>query len=301
MKALFLITLLFSTFLIFYKAYKNTEKAVLNKVKLPAFDSHQQQGPLLHILQISDMHIEKISIPPEQVYNKLAGEKIDLIALTGDFLDKKRTIPKLIPYLKVLQRLNVPYGIYVVFGNHDYVLKQNDFDMLQDVLEKHGCKILQNEHVAIYFEGKRVNIIGVDDFYTKRSNLQKSFSGLKEGYDLVLTHDPNIVLNMKNYHFDYLLSGHFHGGQIHWPKPYHLAKLGRTMVQMNMIKGLLYYDEKPFYISEGLGQTSINIRIGSRPEITLHQLSLNKIQKEDAQSGHLMYRELSDNTLPLPQ
>ena len=173
--------------------------------------------------------------------------------------------------------------------------------MLRDVLEKYGCKILQNEHETIYFKGKRVNIIGVDDFYTKRSNLQKSFSGLREGYDLVLTHDPNIVLNMKDYHFDYLLSGHFHGGQIHWPKPYHLKKLGRTMVQMNMIKGLLYYDEKPFYISEGLGQTSINIRIGSRPEITLHQLSLDKIQNENAQSGHLMYRELRSHTSPLPQ
>ena len=104
MKVFFLIILLISILLIFYNAYKNTQKAVLNKVKLPAFDSHHQQGPLLHILQISDMHIEKISILPEQLYNKLAGEKIDLIALTGDFLDKKRTIPKLIPYLKVLQR-----------------------------------------------------------------------------------------------------------------------------------------------------------------------------------------------------
>lgn len=54
------------------------------------------------------------------------------------------------------------------------------------------------------------------------------------------------------------------------------------MMRMNMIKGLQHYDEKPFYISEGLGQTAINIRVGSRPEITLHQLSLNKIDKEEA-------------------
>lgn len=33
-------------------------------------------------------------------------------------------------------------------------------------------------------------------------------------------------------------------------------------------------DGKPFYINEGLGQTGVNIRIGSRPEITLHELSL---------------------------
>ncbi|MGM0875798.1 MAG: metallophosphoesterase [Bacillota bacterium] len=282
MKILFLVMPFIITMLFFYKAYKNTQKVVLNKVNLSTIDSNDQHGPLLNILQISDMHLENISISPEQLYNKLAGEKIDLITLTGDYLDRKRTIPKLIPYLNVLNRLNAPLGIYVVFGNHDYKLNQKDFEMLRETLEIHGCKTLQNENEAILFEGKRVNIIGVDDFHTKKSDLQKSFFNLKEGYDLVLTHDPNIVLNMKDFHYDYLLSGHFHGGQIHWPKPYHLAKLGRTMMQMNMIKGLQHYDEKPFYISEGLGQTSLNIRIGSRPEITLHQLSLNKIENKEA-------------------
>jgi predicted MPP superfamily phosphohydrolase len=267
---------------LFYKAYKNTQKVALNKVHLSTIDSHHTQGPLLNILQISDMHLENISISPEQLYNQLAGENIDLIALTGDFLDRKRSIPKLIPYLDSLNRLNAPLGLYAVFGNHDYKLKEKDFEMLREVLEKHGCKTLQNENVAILFEGKRVNIIGVDDLHSKKSDLKKSFTHLNEGYDLVLTHDPNIVLSMKDYHFDYLLSGHFHGGQIYWPKPYHLAKLGRKMMKMNMIKGLQYYDQKPFYISEGLGQTGINIRIGSRPEITLHQLDLNKIDTEKA-------------------
>ncbi|PLR79409.1 metallophosphoesterase [Bacillus sp. V3-13] len=283
MKVLFLVMLLIATMLLFYRAYKNTQKVVFNKVHLPTFEFQRSTGPLLHILQISDMHLEHISISPEQLYDKLAGETIDLIALTGDFLDRKRTIPKLIPYLKVLKRLNAPYGIYVVFGNHDYILKMEDFEILREVLKKYGCKTLQNENEAVFVDGERINIIGVDDFHSKRSELQKAFSDLKEGYSLVLTHDPNIVLNMKDFHYDYLLSGHFHGGQIHWPKPYHLAKLARTMMRMNMIKGLQLYNEKPFYIGEGLGETSINIRIGSRPEITLHQLSLNKkIEKEEA-------------------
>ncbi|KAB7709174.1 metallophosphoesterase [Bacillus aerolatus] len=282
MTVILLVILFAITMFLFYRAYKNTQKVALNKVNLAAMDSHHPPGSLLNVLQISDMHLENISISPEQLYNKLANEKIDLIALTGDYLDKRRSIPKLIPYLNVLNRLNAQYGVYAVFGNHDYILKQKDFEILRNVLEEHGCKTLQNGNETINVQGERVNIIGIDDFHTKRSNLHTSFSGLEEGYDLVLTHDPNIVLNMKDCYFDYLLSGHFHGGQIYWPKPYHLAKLGRTMMRMNMIKGLHYYDEKPFYISEGLGQTSINIRVGSRPEITLHQLSINKVKKEGA-------------------
>lgn len=284
MKLFFFVIVFLGTLLLFYRAYKNTQKVTLNKVNLSNINSDHPQGHLLNILQISDMHLEKISVSPEQLYNKLAGEKIDLIALTGDFLDKKRSIPRLIPYLNVFKSLNPRYGIYAVFGNHDYILKQKDFELLRSILEEHGCKTLLNENETIIVEGKPVHIIGIDDFHTKRSNLQTSFSGLEDGYYLVLTHDPNIVLNMKDWSYDYLLSGHFHGGQIYWPKPYHLAKLGRAMMQMNMIKGLHYYEDKPFYISEGLGQTSINIRVGSRPEVTLHQLSLNKIQKEEAQT-----------------
>ena len=285
MKLFFFILVFLGILLLFYRAYKNTHKVALNKVKLSKIDSNQKQGSLFNILQISDMHLENISVSPDQLFNKVGDEKIDLIALTGDFLDKKRSIPMLIPYLKVFNRLNPRYGIYAVFGNHDYKLKQKDFELLRNTLEFHGCKTLQNENDTILVERKLFHIIGIDDLHSKRSNLQTSFSDLKDGYHLVLTHDPNIVLNMKDWYFDYLLSGHFHGGQIYWPKPYHLAKLGRTMIQMNMIKGLHYYEDKPFYISEGLGQTGINIRLGSRPEITLHQLSLNKVQDKEIQAA----------------
>ena len=50
--------------------------------------------------QLSDLHLENISISPDELYEKLKDEPIDLIALTGDFLDRKRTIPKLSPLFK---------------------------------------------------------------------------------------------------------------------------------------------------------------------------------------------------------
>jgi hypothetical protein len=40
---------------------------------------------------------------------------------------------------------------------------------------------------------------------------------------------------------------------------------------------------KPFYISEGLGQTGVNIRVGSRPEITLPELTLGTDNQEAKQ------------------
>ncbi|WP_057767257.1 metallophosphoesterase [Cytobacillus praedii] len=272
MNILFITVLAFLLYYFFKKGNKNTKDVVINKLKITE-ELSSEQFPKLNILQLSDLHLENISISPNELYEKLKDEPIDLIALTGDFLDRKRTIPKLAPYLEVLNRLQAKYGIYAVLGNHDYVLRQKDLQILIKTLAANNCKVLQNENDLIYVQGTWVNIIGIDDFSTNRSSLETSYKGVTSGTILVLTHDPNIVLHMKNYHFDYLLAGHFHGGQICYPKAYHLAKMGK-LARMNIIKGFHKQDGKPFYISEGLGQTGLNIRVGSRPEITLHELTL---------------------------
>lgn len=256
---------------LFKKAHDNTKDVVINKIKLN--EKLVPQYPKLKILQLSDLHLENISISPTDLYEMLKDEPIDLIALTGDFLDRKRTIPKLAPYLETLNKLNPKHGIYAVLGNHDYFLRPKYQQKLIEILEQYNCKVLINQHDVIYVNGKPVNIIGIDDFKTKRSDINASYKGIVSGTKLVLTHDPNIVLHMKNYHFDYLLSGHFHGGQICYPKAYHLVKMGK-LARMNITKGLHLQDGKPYYINEGLGQTGVNIRVGSRPEITLHELPL---------------------------
>lgn len=277
----FVIIIMIIFMLFIYKAHRNTHEAVFHRVEVRCSGNDQD---VVRILHLSDLHLENLSISPDYLYRKLKNEPIDLIALTGDLLDRKRSIPKLVPYLKVFQKLNPAYGIYAVFGNHDYVLKGKHFQALKTTLEEHGCIVLQNEAKTISIKGKTVNVIGIDDFCTGRSDLEKAYAHIKDGLNLVLTHDPNIVLHMRHYHFDYLLSGHFHGGQIHWPKPYHLVKMGK-LVRMNIIKGYHELDGKPFYISEGLGQTGVNIRVGSKPEITLHTLSLTPLHQREAEKA----------------
>nr|WP_274854269.1 metallophosphoesterase [Bacillus methanolicus] len=263
----FLLVLFVYLAFIFYKANKNTRHVIINTISIS-----RKKIKNIKVLHLSDIHLENISVSPEKLFEMISKQPVDLIALTGDFLDRKRSIPKLANYLKVLQKASPKYGIFAVFGNHDYILKEENFANLKKTLEEHDCKTLQNENVTLCVDGENLNIIGIDDYSTHRSDIKKAFQGLPEGYNLVLTHDPNVVLDMEDYDYDYLLSGHFHGGQIHWPKPYHLIKMGK-LVRMKMVKGLHYHKGKPFYISEGLGQTGVNIRIGSRPEITYHEIS----------------------------
>ncbi|MBM6619326.1 metallophosphoesterase [Bacillus sp. RD4P76] len=262
----------------FRKGNQNTSDISVQYIQITNNDQQPATPKSLSILHLSDLHLENISISPQELYNKVVNEKIDLIALTGDFLDRKRTIAKLKPYLEVLERLRPTYGTYAVFGNHDYVLSREPFNRLTRMLEEHGCQTLRNESVIIQTKQGPINIIGIDDFSTGRSDLEESYENVGAGYKLVLTHDPNIVMHMKDYYFDYLLAGHFHGGQICYPKPYHLVKMGK-LVKLNMVKGLHYFHNKPFYISEGLGQTGLNIRVGSRPEITFHKVTIQNNQE----------------------
>ncbi|MFC4557503.1 metallophosphoesterase [Virgibacillus kekensis] len=272
--------LLLAGTIFFYRAYRNTREIQINKINVSSNNGEQS---MLSILHLSDLHLENISVSPEQLTEKIKDEPIDMIALTGDFLDRKKTIPKLIPYLKELVKIESRYGIYAVLGNHDYVLADDDLNNLKSVLQEYRVHVMQNESKTITINGKPVNIIGIDDYYTNRSNVPLAFKKTVPGTNIVLTHDPTIVLEMTEYRFDYLMAGHFHGGQICYPKAYHLAKMG-DLARNNIIKGLHSHEQSPFYISEGLGQTGLNIRVGSRPEITFHSIPVCSVTSEKTNS-----------------
>ncbi|MGN7468659.1 metallophosphoesterase [Brevibacillus sp. SAFN-007a] len=270
------VLLMVAVALLYGKAYRNTFDLRTNYVSIPLHSSQhredRQDFEPLSILHLSDLHMENLSIDPMRIVRDFSGQSVDLIAITGDLLDRHKNIPKAVAYIEKLMQLQPTLGTFVVFGNHDYVLAPPKLAQLKAELARIGCRVLVNEHVTVDHKGQPLHIIGVDDYSTRRSQLEKAFQAVPAtGARLVLTHDPNIVLHMNDYAYDYLLAGHFHGGQIHWPRPYHLAKMGK-LPRLNMVKGLHQMNGRPFYISEGLGQTGLNVRLRSRPEITLHTL-----------------------------
>lgn len=269
-----ILTFIFFVLLVFgiRRAHKNTFAVEIRHVEVPVSMPSDQE---IRILHLSDMHLENLSISPTTLYERVKDYEFDLIAITGDQIERKKNIAPFMEYILVLKKLHAPLGIYVTFGNHDYIMRQENLQLFRKTLEEHGCTVMQNENKTIKIDDTTLNIIGIDDHSTRRSDIKKSYSGIRDGINLVLTHDPNVVLKMKHVDFDYLLSGHFHGGQIHWPKPYHINKMGK-LARMRIIKGLHYLEGKPYYISEGLGQTGVNIRTGSRPEITIHTLKSSR-------------------------
>ncbi len=220
-------------------------------------------GLHLTILQISDMHVEKLRISPTRLQRVLQQETIDYIFLTGDFCDKAKSVPRLQPYLAVMRGSGIP--IFAVLGNHDYRVKP--LGVLLDQLMAYGVSILRNTHVRL----PGFQLVGIDDLRTRHADVKLAYTQV-DGVlpTIILTHDPNVVLGMDK-KFDYLMAGHLHGRQFNVPGLFLLKPMG-PLSRMGIYQGLHHHGKGAYYISKGVGQVGINARLFVRSEVTLHYL-----------------------------
>lgn len=217
----------------------------------------------LKILQISDLHVERLRISPSKITSIIHREKPNYIIVTGDFTKRSKSLSKLEKYLRALTICNVP--IYCVLGNHDY--QQKNVKDLINLLRKYGLHLLRNESVHLdHFE-----LIGIDDFDSGKSNIEASFHAVDHSRTkVVITHDPNVVLHL-NKHYDFLMAGHLHGKQFNIPFFFSIKNAG-DLPRRGIYKGLHNNQYGTYYISKGIGQTGINARFLVRSEITMHYL-----------------------------
>jgi len=251
------------------RMYWNTFRLIIRDVQVEFISDAEL--PNLRILQLSDLHMERLSISSHRLIALVKPTEPNLIVLTGDYLDQWNNVDKCLVYLEALVALQPRYGVVLVFGNHDHYLGEA-IDLFQQKIEAIGCKVLRNQSLCMDIEGFPVNIIGVDDYYVGKSDLKRSFEGIGHGFNLMLSHDPDLVLHLNDSHsVDYILSGHLHGGQFNVPFAFRLFPMGELPKQ-KIVKGLHMINGRPVYINAGLGQSGVNARLRSRPEITIHHL-----------------------------
>jgi uncharacterized protein len=215
------------------------------------------------ILQISDLHVEKLRISPNKLKRVIESNKPDYIFLTGDYLREEKSFKLLSEYLEVIRDSQIP--TYAVFGNHDHYLPK--VLLLKEFIEGFGIVVLVNE--SIEMDG--FTLIGIDDYGTGVDDEKIAFNRVKPSdKKIVLSHEPNIVLVMSN-KFDLLLSGHFHGKQINIPYLFTILPRG-DLPKQGIYKGLHKSPLGNFYISKGLGQTGWNMRFLVRSEVTIHKV-----------------------------
>ncbi len=91
---------------------------------------------------------------------------------------------------------------------------------------------------------------------------------MDDHYTIVLAHEPDQILDIKNYNFNLFLAGHSHLGQIRLPL------IGAIYTPKGSKK---YYDEHykvnnaDMYINGGIGTSVIEFRLLNKPSINLYR------------------------------
>ncbi len=168
----------------------------------------------LSIVHLSDLHYTgKISREYfEEVIRRANDVRGDLIAITGDLLDK-RSLVEWFP--QTLGRLQAPLGVYCVLGNHDLRVK---LPTLRDVLAQWGIRCIGGEVATIEHRGATILLAGNElPWYRPAPPVPARNVNDPPSLRLLLSHTPDQIGWARQNQFDLMLAGHTHGGQICLP------------------------------------------------------------------------------------
>ena len=234
------------------------------------------------IAQVSDLHNAEFGGGNGELLTILEEAEPDLIAITGDLIDSRRTDPA--PALAFLEGAVELAPVCYVTGNHEF----RAYDAYQDLksqMEELGVIVLENE--AVVLEAVPLRVIGLDDLsFGVRSDPSASpeqiledaltalapQAGEEDLRTVLLAHRPEYVELYAQHGADLVLSGHAHGGQVRLPGVGGLYAPGQGFLPA-YTSGLYQIGETSLVVSRGLGNSLFPLRVNNRPEVVLVKLA----------------------------
>lgn len=236
----------------------------------------------LKIAHISDIHYGRIIKEKElkKLVNKINETKPDIVILSGDLIDKDTHLTGEMAdqISSILKEIQVSIGKYAIQGNHDYGFQQWSF-----ILENSNFIDLNDTYDTIYKEsndyllltGISTNLKGEKQIEEKIISTNQFLESLTEesikpSYKILVLHEPDYIDQININEFDLVLAGHSHNGQVRLPMigPLFLPKGAKKYYKP-------YYkiNNTDFYISNGIGVSTVNFRLFNPPSFNLYRLT----------------------------
>lgn len=196
----------------------------------------------------------------------------DAYALVGDFAHKgTHTAEQLPPCLEAVSVLRAPLGVFAVPGNHDM---QDSGRIYRESIRSTPLLDVTNRSVRTLSGADALWFAGVDDFWWGKPNLNAALDGIPAGEAVVLlAHHPDYAETNSDPRVGLVLSGHTHGGQAYVPG------LGTAWMPSRYGAkyrgGLVDAPYSQVFVSRGLGEAGIPIRLNCPPEINVLTLAKN--------------------------
>lgn len=201
--------------------------------------------------------------------DRLNAARPDIVLLLGDYIDastlwRGRVAPEAIA--AELGRLEAPYGVHAVLGNHDWRAAP---DRMWTALSNAGITVLENRAIPIDTPRGRFWVAGLADMRNRHPSVRTALRHVPDDPAqpvLLLSHDPDMHVYVTR-RVALTLSGHTHFGQLAVPG------LRRLVVPS-------YYGERyarrhhdangrRLYVTSGVGTSGLPVRFLAPPEVVV--------------------------------
>ncbi|MBC8560040.1 metallophosphoesterase [Fumia xinanensis] len=240
------------------------------------------------ILHISDLHNKSFGTGQEKLLKICADVSPDLIVITGDLIDKRRTrLGDIDPALNLANGAARIAPTFFVCGNHE--ITAGYYDRFRLELMECGVAVLDDETVELHRGDDVITLAGIQNVNvfsdvrkegkaaeeSFRVRLRELSSQVKTPFSILLSHRPDLFEWYLDAGFSLTFCGHAHGGQVRIPG------LGGVLAPNQgffgkYTAGLHIKSGRGMNISRGLGNSGFPIRLFNRPEVVLVTLRREK-------------------------
>lgn len=225
--------------------------------KLPADTSYR-------LALISDVHLGRIlgRSYAEKLVQRINQLEPDAVLIAGDLIDERITYVEEENSLAALAKLNASKGVYLAFGNHEYI---DNPALWHKMVQANGIKLLRDASTVI--DG-RLKLTGLNDYSRNRdlSSLKALAWENDKYYSILIDHQPRKMETAAAEGYDLYLSGHTHTGQL-FPN----RQVTKRMYQLDY--GRRDFGKLIAITSSGYGFWGPPVRTEAAPEIVLIELN----------------------------
>ena len=233
----------------------------------------QTERPL-RIVLLSDLHAEHFFLDMDTIAAIILQKQPDLIAFTGDLAGKDDYTEKAVSLIARLRQnpglAKIPFA--AVAGNHDTVEGLLGLEAL-------GVQILDNQSIMLDTDAGKWQLLGLPDLRTGNPDYSAALNNLPVpplpvNRRIIMAHNPDTLFAIPEQAGAIFLTGHFHGGQIWMPFRMEFIMLRQERLpRLGLTQGLFHLRGTAIYISRGLGCVAIPLRLFSRPELAVIDLT----------------------------
>lgn len=226
------------------------------------------------IAHLSDLHGHEYGEDSRELLERVGKESPDLIVITGDLIDQKGQLD-MVPALA--RGLAAIAPTYYVTGNHEWALGSAAVKELKARLVECGVAVLSNQCEILERGGDRLALAGVDDpnGYADQTTPEELYAWIQENnpglFTLLLAHRNDRFGQYANAGYDFVMSGHAHGGIVRLPFVGGLIGTDRRFFPP-WTAGLYTVGDSTLFVSRGLGNNTVpfnGFRVFNRPELAV--------------------------------